>query len=126
VLRGSSAGPLIGVETPVAAAEYLKSHSGGRLFNEMGYGSYLIWAVPDQGDFIDPRVELFPYEQWMDYIDVNNAVGYDQILRMYGVDRVLLDKKLQPKLASALSTDQVWSLEYEDQYAQLWTRRASP
>ncbi|NJD60133.1 MAG: hypothetical protein C3F13_05265 [Anaerolineales bacterium] len=126
VLRGSSAGPLIGVETPVAAAEYLKSHPGGHLFNEMGYGSYLIWAVPDQGNFIDPRVELFPYNQWMDYIDVNNAVNYDQILQAYGVDRILLDKKLHPKLASALSTDQAWSLEYEDRFAQLWTKSLTP
>ncbi len=126
VLRGSPAGPLLGVETPVQAAEYLKSHPGGHLFNEMGYGSYLIWAIPNQGDFADPRVELFPLEQWMDYIDVGNGIDYNNILARYGVDRILLDKKLQPVLAKVLATDPLWKLEYEDDYAQLWTKVATP
>jgi hypothetical protein len=126
VLRGSTAGPLIGIETPVAASEYLQSHPGGHLFNEMGYGSYLIWAVPEQGDFIDPRVELFPYDQWMDYIQVNNGANYNEILANYGADRILLDKKLQAGLASALSKDRLWSLEYEDQYAQIWLKVSNP
>ncbi len=126
VLRGSSAGPLLGTETPVAAAEYLKAHPGGHLFNEMGYGSYLIWAVPNQGDFVDPRVELFPYDQWMDYIDVDNGIDYNQILSRYGADRILLDKKLQPDLSNALAKDQLWRLEYEDEYSQLWTKLSAP
>ena len=121
VLRGSTAGPLLGIETPVAAADYLKSHPGGHLFNEMGYGSYLIWAITEQGDFIDPRVELFPYDQWMDYIHVNNGTNYNEILTKYGADRILLDKKLQPSLASALPKDPQWKLEYDDQYAQIWS-----
>jgi hypothetical protein len=126
VLRGSAAGPLLGIETPVTAADYLKSHPGGHLFNEMGYGSYLIWAVPKQGVFIDPRVELFPYEQWMDYIRINNATNYNEILAKYGVDRILLDKKLQPNLAASLSKDPQWKLEYADLYAQLWLKTSAP
>jgi hypothetical protein len=127
VLRGSPAGPLLGIETPVAATNYLNSHPGGHLFNEMGYGSYLIWADPKQGDFIDPRVELFPYDQWMDYIKVNNgANSYNEILARYGADRILLDKKLQPDLASALINDQQWNLEYDDQYAQIWSKVPNP
>ena len=126
VLRGSTAGPLIGIETPVSAADYLKSHPGGHLFNEMGYGSYLIWAIPDQGDFVDPRVELFHYDQWMDYIHVNNGTNYSEILTKYGVDRILLDKKLQPSLASVLIKDQQWKLEYDDQYSQLWSFVSTP
>jgi hypothetical protein len=126
VLRGSPAGPLIGIDTPVAAADYLKIHPGGYLFNEMGYGSYLIWAVPQQGVFIDPRVELFPYNQWMDYIRVNNASNYNEILAKYGVDRILLDKKLQPNLAAALPKDQQWKLEYDDPYAQIWSKTSTP
>ncbi len=92
----------------------------------MGYGSYLIWAIPDQGDFVDPRVELFPYDQWMDYIHVNNGTNYSEILTKYGVDRILLDKKLQPSLASTLVKDQQWKLEYEDQYSQIWSMGSTP
>jgi hypothetical protein len=126
VLRGSPPGKLISVETPVAAAEYLKSHPGGHIYNEMGYGSYLIWAIPKQGVFVDPRVELYPYDQWMDYIDVNNGINYNAILTKYGVDRILLDKELQPNLATLLSKDQLWNLEFDDQYAQIWSKISTP
>ncbi len=120
VLRGSAQGPLIETATPVSAASYLNSHPGGKLFNEMGYGSYLIWSVPGQGVFVDPRVELYPYEQWTDYIDINNGSDYDALLAKYGVDRILLDKKLQPELAALLVKDKLWELEYDDQYSQIW------
>ena len=92
----------------------------------MGYGSYLIWAVPEQGVFIDPRVELFPYDQWMDYIHVNNATNYNEILMKYGADRILLDKLLQPNLAASLPEDDQWKLEYDDQYAQIWSKTSIP
>jgi hypothetical protein len=92
----------------------------------MGYGSYLIWAIPDQGVFVDPRVELFPYDQWMDYIDVNNGTNYNEILTKYGVDRILLDKKLQPNLAASLLNDRLWNFEYDDQYAQIWSKTSAP
>ena len=126
VLRSSSAGPLLDIATPVSVTDYLTSHPGGKLYNEMGYGSYLIWALPGQGVFADPRVELYPYDQWMDYIDISNGRNYDALLKKYGADRILLDKKLQPDLEMMLSEDPSWSLEYDDQYAQLWEKVKSP
>jgi hypothetical protein len=122
VLPNSPAGPLLSVHTPVAATEFLRSHPGGKLFNEMGYGSYLIWADSEQKVFVDPRVELYPYDQWMDYIKVNNGVNYNAILSKYGADRILLDKQLQTDLMILLSEDPQWTLEYEDQYAQVWNK----
>ena len=126
VQRASSAGPLVDVHTPVAAAEYLKTHPGGHLFNELGYGSYLIWANPKQKVFIDSRIELYSYNQWQDYINISNSTNYNEILSKYGVDRILLDKKLQSKLASSLSKDPLWKLEYEDQIAQIWSKVLNP
>jgi hypothetical protein len=122
VLSGISIGPLLSTDTPVAVVEYIKTHPGGKLFNEMGYGSYLIWAVPEQGVFIDPRVELYPLEQWQDYLQVSSGVDYNQILNSYGADRILLSKGLQSKLAQAIADDPLWRLEYEDQYSQIWTK----
>ncbi len=123
VWRGVEAGPLIGRETPVQAADYLRAHPGGKLFNEMGYGSYLIWAVPEQGVFVDPRVELYPLELWQDYIRITQGVRYAELLSHYGVDRVLLDRELQPNLAELLRDDSAWVLEYADERAELWRRR---
>jgi len=124
VLQGVEPGPLLAVETPVGAAEYLRAHPGGHLFNEMGYGSYLIWAIPDQGVFIDPRVELYPYEQWLDYVRIGRGIRYNELLAEYGVDRVLLNIDRQEELSHALAGDVAWNKEYEDQYAQIWIKNS--
>lgn len=122
VLRDNSVGPQLSVNTPVAAVEYLKGHPGGHLYNEMGYGSYLIWADPFQGVFVDPRVELYPYQQWVDYIKINNGLQYNELFDSYRVDRVLLNKTEQPELMAALEKDPRWRQEYTDAYAQIWER----
>ena len=126
VLHQSPAGPLLSTHTPVDASKYLRTHPGGHIYNELGYGSYLIWAIPEQGVFIDPRIELYAYEQWKDYIDINNGNHYNQLLAEYGVDRILLDKILQPELAASLAIDQNWKIEYQDEYAQIWSKVANP
>jgi hypothetical protein len=123
VWREVPEGSLLEVETPVGAADYLAAHPGGHLFNEMGYGSYLIWALPEQKVFIDPRVELYPYDQWMDYVRIGQGVRYNELLREYGADRVLLSIALQKELSTALEADPFWEKEYEDVYSEVWVQR---
>jgi hypothetical protein len=122
VWNGISDGPLVDVETPVKAVEYLRANPGGKLFNEMGYGSYLIWALPEQKVFIDPRVELYPLEQWQDYIRISRGTRYNELLTKYGANRILLNSTIQKELAIQLHNDPLWLLEYEDDRAQIWTR----
>jgi hypothetical protein len=125
VWRDVDVGPLVDVETPVRAAQYLQEHPGGRLFNEMGYGSYLIWAVPEQGVFVDPRVELYPLEMWEDYIRISNGVRSLELLNEYGANRVLLDRENQEELARALSSAPEWEREYQDDYSEIWRKFGS-
>jgi hypothetical protein len=125
VWRGVDVGPLVDVETPVRAVQYLQEHPGGRLFNEMGYGSYLIWAVPEQGVFVDPRVELYPLEMWEDYIRISNGVRSLELLNEYGANRVLLDRENQEELARALSSAPEWEREYQDDYSEIWRKFGS-
>ncbi|HQE93105.1 MAG TPA: hypothetical protein PLH19_09770 [Anaerolineae bacterium] len=120
VWRNIPAGPLLSTATPVGATAYLKAHPGGRLFNEMGYGSYLIWAAPEQPVFIDPRVELYPYEQWLDYKHIGQGVRSLELLEKYGVNRVLLDNELQEELRNVLEHAENWHCEYADEHAQMW------
>ena len=122
VVRESPDGPPISRNNPVSAVDYLSSHPGGNLFNEMGYGSYLIWALPEGSVFIDPRVELYPFEHWEDYIHISQAKRYKQLLAKYDVDRILLDKTLQSELAEALALDPSWKEEHEDRSAQIWKK----
>jgi hypothetical protein len=113
-------GPLLSVNTPINATRYLQKNPGGNLFNEMGYGSYLIWALPDQKIFVDPRVELYPLALWEQYIDISNGVRSLELLDANGVDRVMLDTSLQPELAAVLEASPAWSLEYHDTHTEIW------
>jgi hypothetical protein len=122
VIRDTSVGALIGVETPIQAIDYLREHPGGKLFNEMGYGSYLVWALPEQEVFIDPRVELYPLAQWEDYIRITNGSQYNELLEKYGANRILLDTELQNELALILKKDPAWKLEFETGRSQLWAK----
>jgi hypothetical protein len=114
-------------ETPVAATEYLRAHPiDGRLFNEMGYGSYLDWALyPTAQVFVDPRVELYPLATWQDYLAIRDARDYNALLiDKYNVRRVLLDRQLQPRLAAALAADTArWQREYADARAEIYRRK---
>jgi len=109
--------------TPAAATEFLRANPGGRLFNEMGYGSYLIWALPEQQVFIDPRVELYSFEHWQDYSAIGEARDYQRLLARYGADRILLSRALQAELAAALARDPAWVQEYQDAQAEIWRTR---
>lgn len=116
---------LFSADTPVGAAEYLRAHPGGRLFNEMGYGSYLDWALyPDMQVFADPRVELYDLALWQDYLAISEARDYNALLvGKYGVTRVLLDRRIQPLLAAALASDSAWEREYADARAEIYRRK---
>ena len=122
VWRDVPEGPLLDTATPLEAARYLKVHPGGNLFNEMGYGSYLIWVLPEQGVFIDPRVELYPYEQWLDYGNIVRGTRSLELLAAYKVDRVLLDRESQEELLYVLEDSPDWCREYADEYAQIWAK----
>ena len=116
---------LISSGTPVEATEFLIAEQlPGRLFNEMGFGSYLIWsAYPDYLVFADPRIELYPLETWWDYSAVENALpGWENLLDQYGIQTLLLNPTTQAPLVGALEDSQDWIIKYEDQAAAIYTR----
>lgn len=112
--------PLVTPDTPVAATEYLRANPGGQLFNELGQGSYLIWALPEQQVFIDPRIELFPLPLWVDYIEISRGRAAIELLARYGVGRVMLNRELQPGLSATLAYAGEWAREYQDQHVEVW------
>ncbi len=107
---------LVTPDTPVAAAEWLRRHpEGGPLFNEMGYGSYLIWAVPEVPVFVDTRVELYPLELWEEYAAISGArYDYEALLARRGVGRVMADAVRQAPLVAALRANPRWEVRYDD------------
>jgi hypothetical protein len=108
--------------TPVGAAQHLHdSPCKGRIFNEMGYGSYLIWTLyPAQQVFVDPRVELYPLSIWEDYRTISKGIQAETLLQSYDVACVLLDTRLQPDLAAVLATSPHWQRTYQDTRSEVW------
>jgi hypothetical protein len=91
---------LIAKGTPVEATRALQElpQRPQRLFHAMSYGSYLIWAAPEQKVFIDPRIELYPFEQWRDYILLGQGVEVEALLAKYRIDGMMLSIEEQAPL----------------------------
>jgi len=111
-------------QTPVEAAAYLCSQpQPRRTFHEQGYGSYLIWACPEVPVFIDTRIELYPPEQWDDYLNLSAARhDWEAILERYRIDTLLLDRQAQKPLIDAAMGSPRWRVTYEDEQSVILER----
>ncbi|MBX0330315.1 hypothetical protein K2Z83_21865 [Oscillochloris sp. ZM17-4] len=116
---------LFSADTPVAAVEELRARPcAGPIFNEMGYGSYMAWALyPAAQSFIDPRVELFPSELWDDYVAISRGDGSLAGLDRHGVACVLLDTGHQAGLVAALEGSPAWARSFQAGRSEIWRRR---
>lgn len=114
-------------ETPVAAvAHLLDEPCAGPLFNEMGYGSYMAWALyPAARHYIDPRVELFDLEVWERYVEVSEGHGVAAFLDERGVACVALDTREQAGLAAAMQKLPGWRRTFAEGRSEVW-RRSGP
>jgi hypothetical protein len=117
MLLPPSFGALLSEDTPVAAVTFMRGEPtrSRHLFHTEGFGSYLMWAAPEQPVFIDTRIELYPYEQWVDYINLGQANNVAQLLRKYDIDGLLLNKKRQAALVEVTRADSTWQVRYEDE-----------
>lgn len=116
---------LFSATTPVSAVAYLREEPcAGPIFNEMGYGSYMAWALyPAAQSFIDPRVELFPVALWEDYIELNAGRTVGELLDTYGIQCVVLDAPTQPQLAAQMQTLPGWTQSFADGQSEVWRRQ---
>jgi len=119
--------PYLGADTPVAAVAALRdlaAEAEVRPFHTEAYGSYLIYAAPEIPVFVDTRIELYPPEQWDDYLAASSA-RYDwfERLQRYGVNLLLLDRERQPDLLEAAQADARWQQIYEDEQAVILALR---
>lgn len=116
---------LISSETPVAATAHLRqTHPSAPIFNEMGFGSYLIWeAHLEYTVFIDPRIDLYPVALWADYLEISNAqYDWEKLLATYDIHTLMLSPRNQPQLIEAAEVSPHWQNVYSDQVAVIFTR----
>jgi len=118
----------LSAETPVEAVAFLRTLSRpGQVFHSDVFGSYMIWASPEVPVFIDPRIDLYPVEQWNDYIAVCLArYDWEAILARYQVDTLFLESEGMPWLVEAASASPNWERVYEDDQAVILRRRGGP
>jgi hypothetical protein len=117
---------LISSETPVQATQFLLAENPpGRVFNAMSFGSYLIWAAyPQYQVFVDSRIELFPDNVWLDYLNISNAEGdWEASLKNYGVNTLMLSTVEQPALIEAAKESDEWKPIYQDGMAIVFERK---
>ena len=123
-MRGDYRSPITR-DTPVESINYLMEiQPEGRVFNDMAFGSYMIWAAyPDYQVFTDPRIELFPERVWDDYQSISrSAPGWDQKLEQYGVRTLVLNPDAQPTLVEMAIKSSAWQLVFQDPAALVFTR----
>jgi len=117
-------GRVVAKDYPVGAVEYLRQHpQPTRMFNEYGYGGYLIWQLgPERKVFIDGRADLYEYSGVLtDYLRIAN-LDRDalSLLNKYSVQSCLVDRA--SPLATLLSVSPGWKQVYSDSLSAIFVR----
>jgi hypothetical protein len=111
---------------PVEAVERARAAQlEGRIFNEFGWGGYLLYAWPEQKVFIDGGTDFYGTEISQAYMEVSAlAPGWREALERWGIALVLLPPT--SALAHELSREPGWSIWHCDQTAVLLRRTGEP
>jgi hypothetical protein len=110
---------------PAGAVEFLRKNPlPGPLFNDYGWGGYLIFHLyPQYHVFMDGRIAVFPREVREDFVSINNAqAGWQEALDRRRIGLVLI--RNGTALASLLREARDWEVAYQDQQAIVFRRRA--
>lgn len=109
---------------PAAAVEFLRARpESGAIYNEYGWGGYLIWKLyPQREVYIDGRADVYG-DAFMEETLGMMAGERDwrEPLERYGVRTVLI--KPNTPLASLLRQDETWRSVYEDQQAVIFFKQ---
>ncbi|MCC6455655.1 MAG: hypothetical protein IT328_11965 [Caldilineaceae bacterium] len=121
--------PLLTKTTPVEATAFLCETftPGTRGFQAIAFASYMEAACPDLPVFIDSRFELYPTEQWDEYIDMlNGRYKWTTIADQYGMNYLFIHIDEQPHLVEAATANPTWREIYRDDRAIIFQRATPP
>lgn len=110
---------------PSRAVEYIRQHPiPGPMFNNYGFGGYLIWSLgPQHKVFIDGRSEVYEKGGVLTdyYYIMQIRPGALTLLRNYGIQSCLIER--ETALATVLSSLPDWQKVYSDNTTVLFVRR---
>jgi hypothetical protein len=110
------------LEFPVDAVNYLRQHPlPGPLYNNLDWGGFLIWYMPQFPVAIDGRNDLYGDDLDRLFFEAQSALAYKNDPYLFQSGFVLLSKKYP--LATVLRLDTRFQLMYEDKIAVVFARR---
>jgi len=119
-----------GTEYPIEALLWAQRHRdrmGTRLYNDYGYGGFILWWLPGEKVFIDGRMPAWRMgDRWIFYDYMTLATGEPPalgVLDKYGVDWGLMAK--DTALERALRGRPDWESVYEDRKAVIYVKRST-
>lgn len=118
--------PWLTTTTPVEATRFLCDHflPGTRGYQAIAFASYMEAMCPDLPTFLDTRFELFPTEQWNEYIDMHSGrYNWNEHARRYGMEYIFASPTDQPNLVQAATNDPTWQEIYRDDHAVIFERQ---
>ncbi len=118
-------GQLVGPTTPLALASHLAaSPPRGQIFNPMHWGHWLaLHGPPGLETFVTNDSHLIPRQVWGGYLRLVDAgYEYQEILGLYDVETVILDRVRHGRLANAMRAAEGWNLTYGDNLALIFVR----
>jgi hypothetical protein len=113
------------VDTPVKAVGWLEENPTipGPLWSEIGFSSYLEYALPSRPVWNDTRFEVYPTGQWERYKAIySGAWNWHSILDEEGINLLMVSKNKQAALLEALQTSSDWEQMHADEVAVLFKR----
>ncbi|WP_447986559.1 hypothetical protein [Nitrospira sp. Nam74] len=115
-------------EYPIEAVEWIQEHRselGTRLYNDYGFGGFLLWWLPDEKIFIDGRMPAWRIgDRWIfyDYVALTHwdppALG---VLDKYAVDWAMT--AIGGTLDRVLSEEPTWQVRYADSKVRIYSRQ---
>lgn len=117
--------PAASENTPIAATGWLAAHPDypDSLWSEIGFSSYIEFALPERPVWIDTRFEVFPVAQWQLYKDITNATyNWESLLDASGANLLMVSTMNQPVLLDALAGSPGWCELYRDDIAVIYRR----
>jgi hypothetical protein len=110
---------------PVAAVQWLKTNPQavtGEMFNDYGWGGYLMLYLPERKVFVDGRNDFYGGEFIEEFEQVDNVTtNWAGVLTKYKVGWTILPRR--HALNQVLALDAGWSLVYTDAVTAIHSRR---
>jgi len=110
---------------PVDATEYARREGlNGRVLNDLGYGGYLMWALPAQV-YIDSRLEVMGenfYARYKSNFESNRAL--DEVAKRWEIGWIVVPIRAYPYVVQRMARNPAWILAYIDHLSVVWVRRS--